>query len=159
MKEIPLTQGQVALVDDEDYERVNSFKWYAHWAHRTKTFYATRKTKRPNQQHIYMHRFIMNTPDDMLCDHANHNTLDNRKVNLRNCTTSQNQMNKGALPNNKLGLKDISWDKQAKKYVVHLEINEISVFRKRFNTLEEAITARDEAVKKYHGEFACLNFV
>ena len=153
MKKIPLTQGQYALVDDEDYERVNQFKWYAHFSHRTNSFYATRKTKRPNQTQIYMHRVIMNTSNSMLCDHVNHNTLDNRKHNLRNCTIAQNLMNRGIQSNNKLGVKNVHISKN-NTFVVAIQANNKRVFNKRFATLEEAIEARDEAIKKYHGEFA-----
>lgn len=154
MKKVPLTQGQYALVDDEDYERVCEFKWYAHYSRRTKTFYATRKTKRPNPKHIYMHRFVMNTPESSLCDHLNHDTLDNRKSNLRNCQRSDNSMNRrGAQSNNLIGEKNICFDTKENKYIVAFEIRGIRVFRKRFNTLDEAILARNNTQKVIHKDF------
>jgi hypothetical protein len=154
MKEIPLTQGQVALVDDEDFERVNAFKWYARWLTQTKSFYAARNTgPRRNRKMILMARFIMNTPKGMECDHIQHNTLDNRKNNLRNCTRSQNSMNKRLRSDNTTGFKDIS--KNNGSYLTQVWANGRYVYCKCFPTLEEAIAARDEAVKKYHGEFAC----
>lgn len=154
MKKIPLTQGQYALVDDDDYERVNAFKWYAHYSHRTKSYYATRKTPRPNQKHIYMHRFIIETPKGMLCDHINGDTLDNRKVNLRNCTNAQNLMNRKAPVNNTTGHKNIYFDKRKRLFVVAIDANKKRVFYKSFKHLERAIESRDNALEKHHGDFA-----
>jgi hypothetical protein len=94
MKEIPLTQGKVALVDDEDYEYLNQFKWCAH--NRRNTSYAVRALpidKNEKQNTIKMHRVIINTPKEMETDHINGNGLDNRRENLRIVTTRQNQQN------------------------------------------------------------------
>ncbi|TRZ48841.1 hypothetical protein D4S03_09200 [bacterium] len=154
MKEIPLTQGQVALVDDEDFERVNAFKWRASWCPGTKSFYAKRSIgPRSNQKTIYMHRFIMNTPKGMHCDHIHHDTLNNQKGNLRNCTPSQNNMNSRLRSNNTTGLNDVCRHSKY-GYQVKIHANGKAVFLKWFKTLAEAIAARDEAIKKYHGDFA-----
>lgn len=101
-----------------------------------------------------MHRQIMNTPKNMKCDHINHNTLDNQEHNLRNATNSQNGMNARASSNNQLGQKCISPYPRGYRVVVRKDGED--VFNKTFRTLDKAITARDEAVKKYHGEFAYL---
>jgi hypothetical protein len=105
VKEISLTQGQVALVDDEDFERVNQYKWNANYHKLQKQHYAERgihicringKTKTKT---IRMHRFIMDAPKGKSVDHINHNTLDNRKENLRIVShreNHQNRKNKGA---------------------------------------------------------------
>jgi len=96
MKEIILTQGKVALVDDDDYEELNKYKWYATVSRNT--FYAGRNTSRnDNEDHkqhaIIMHRVIMNPPPDMKIDHINGNGLDNRKENLRIVTNRENCQN------------------------------------------------------------------
>lgn len=94
MKEIPLTQGKVALVDDEDYELVNSLKWYAHL--QSGTFYAMRHTPRTDTETrklIGMHKFIIKTPDEFETDHIDGDGLNNQKSNLRVVTTRENQQN------------------------------------------------------------------
>jgi hypothetical protein len=98
MKEIKLTTGQTALVDDEDFEEVNKYKWYAK-KNANGTLYAIteiwhgRKSV-PRKTRIRMHRLIMKPADNMKVDHKNHNGLDNRKDNLRVCTTAENTRNK-----------------------------------------------------------------
>lgn len=88
-KEIPLTgkcgQGKSVLVDDEDYSKYGSQKWYLSGGR-----YAARKT---DQGIFYLHRIVMNAPKDMVVDHKNHNTLDCRKRNLRICTQPENCKN------------------------------------------------------------------
>jgi len=94
VKEIKLTQGQVTIVDDEDFEELNQYKWTAHNAtkkDKSDYFYAIRCV---NKKMIRMHRVLMNPPDDMQIDHINRNPLDNRKENLRICTHSVNQRNR-----------------------------------------------------------------
>ena len=154
MKEIPLTQGQVALVDDEDFERVNAFKWHASWNPRAQSFYARRtRVVSDGWQTILMHRFILDTPNYLETDHINHNTLDNRRENLRNCTRAQNKINKRVYSNNKLGIKGISMDRSS--YRVQIWAGKKLVFSKNFPTLEKAINARNKAYTKFHGKFAC----
>jgi hypothetical protein len=93
MKEIPLTQGQSALVDDDDYEYLNQFKWMA-WRHGN-TFYAIRHapTKDGKRDTIRMHVVVIETPNGMDTDHINGNGLDNRKENLRIVTHRENNQN------------------------------------------------------------------
>src|SRR5260221_4970142 len=82
MKEVPLTQGKAALVDDEDYERVNQFKWYLVEAKYLR--YANRSPyNKGKQSTLRMHRFILGLTDSKQhVDHINGNGLDNRKCNL-----------------------------------------------------------------------------
>ena len=88
IKLIPLTQGKFAIVDAEDYDRLSQYKWQAE-KHKT-TFYAKRKSK---YKSIKMHREILKPSNGMICDHKNHNGLDNRRCNIRLCTHAQNQHN------------------------------------------------------------------
>jgi len=149
MKKIPLTQGQSSLVDDEDFEFLNQFKWYAHWSRHNKAYYATRKGQK--QKHILMHRFLMKTPDGMVCDHINHNTLDNQKRNLRNCTFLENAWNKKKYKTNTTGVKGVRF--QQGKYDAQLIVRGVVVFRARFETKEEAEAAYEREARKHHGEF------
>jgi hypothetical protein len=162
VKEIPLTQGQVALVDDDDFERLNAFKWQAQWMITAKSFYAVRfEGGRKNRRWVSMSRFIMHTPKGMECDHINHDTLDDRKCNLKNCTRSQNQQNRKIyidrvqIPNknNKIGFINVA--KHSKYgYVVSIQRNKKTIYHKWFLHLEEAITARDEVLNKYSDDFS-----
>lgn len=101
MREISLTRGYVALVDDEDYEFLNQWKWKAvvTRSKNTEKVYACRTPRiGPRSENKYasvvMHRLIMNTPKGKVTDHINGNTLDNRRENLRICTQAENLMNK-----------------------------------------------------------------
>lgn len=97
MKLIPLVNGGEAIVDDEDYESLSAYKWYAYHAY--STTYARRYVNiRKGKHSIRMHRVIMGAPDDLVVDHINHNGLDNRRSNLRICTHSQNQRNRAGNP-------------------------------------------------------------
>lgn len=92
MKEIPLTRGMVALVDDEDYEWLSAYRWYARPGYQT--FYAVRGIQNGKSvRTIYMHREIIHPEPGMHTDHLNHNGLDNRRCNLRSCTHQENLSN------------------------------------------------------------------
>jgi hypothetical protein len=84
-KKIQLTQGKVALVDDSLFDYLNQTKWYAEWRPDRKSYVAARHSKTPfgESTKIYMHATVMRTPKGAQTDHRNHNTLDNRKQNLR----------------------------------------------------------------------------
>jgi len=145
MKEIKLTKGLVALVDDEMYDYLNQWEWRA--VKMRGKYYAYPSDKNGNS----MHRIIANTPEGMECDHRDGNTLNNQNYNLRNVTVSQNQMNRGAQVNNSLGEKGISPHNRG--YRVQVRRNKQTVFDRTFKTLEEAIVRRNEAYKEHHGEF------
>ncbi len=152
MKEIKLTQGKVALVDDEDFERINQFKWYAHKIR--EMWYATRSSTR-----FYMHRVIMNAPSGMLVDHKDRDGLNNQKYNLRVTTNAKNLWNQGKHKDNTSGYKGVSFDKKSKKWLVQIRVNDGNARHLGyFDTVEEGAHAYDRAAKELHGEFAYLNF-
>jgi len=98
MKKIKLTQGKYALVDNEDYERLNQWKWYANRQNSTRhraIWYATRYSLggTNKRKKLLMHRLIMNTPKEMQTDHLSGDGLDNRRENLKICTQSENLQN------------------------------------------------------------------
>lgn len=153
MKEIPLTQGKVVLVDDDDYEKLNQFNWFAHWsgwgwrALRNKWVNGKGET-------IFMHREILNAPKGTQVDHINGNSLDNRKENLRFCTNQQNSFNRQAQKNNKLGIKGVSWKKSHKKFMARIKVGEKVIHLGHFDSAIKAALVYQEAEKKYFGEFA-----
>ena len=153
MRSITLTKNQVAWVDDEDYPELNQNKWYAHYNLHTKSYYAMRRI---GKKIVFMHRVINNTPDGVDTDHVDGNSLHNWRSNLRNATVSQNQHNKTKQRNNTSGYKGVSWNYNGWEAKIH--VNGKTIHMGRFNTPEEAAIAYDEAAKKYHGEFANLNF-
>lgn len=149
MKTIILTKGQIALVDDWRYEELNQWKWSAMWNKHTKSFYAVRTE---DKKSILMHRQIMSTPKELQCDHRNHNTLDNQEHNLRNTTNSENNMNTHARSDNRLGQRCIK--AHGSGYQVRISKNKAYVFCKTFRSINDAIAARDAAIKQFHGEYA-----
>ena len=90
MKKIKLSKGKYALVDDKDYDQLSKVSWHFNDLYATRGLVSDGKLKT-----IYLHRFIANTPKGMETDHINQNKLDNRRENLRICTSSQNRTNKG----------------------------------------------------------------
>ena len=98
MREIPLTKNKVAVVDDEDYERIAQFKWHSVcMGLYRKIWYAVRDARDGEQmeiERIYMHREIMGATPGVEIDHRNGDGLDNRKQNLRPATHAQNIRNR-----------------------------------------------------------------
>lgn len=158
MKQIKLTQGQVAMVDNEDYDELNAFKWFAHWVPGTQSFRAARHSPRVNgkQTTIYMHAVVAGTPKGMHTDHANHDTLDNRRANLRICTNSQNQMNHDQQSRNSSGYKGVA--KKGSRWIAQIGVDKKLHYLGTYSDALEAARAYDEAAKRLHGEFVVLNF-
>lgn len=158
-KEIPLTQGKVALVDAEDYAYLSQWKWHA-MKQKNGIYYAVRNiVKDGKQTTIRMHREIMKTPKGMDTDHTNGNGLDNRKENLRICAHSQNQKNCKKYNNNSSGYKGVCWHTRDKKWAVGIQMNGEKIYLGLYVTKEKAAIAYNEAAKKLFGEYARLNII
>ena len=152
MKTIPLTQGKVALVDDEDFERVSQFKWYY-----TQAGYACRSLPVSGRKKTIqlMHRLIMGEPEGMEVDHRKHgDTLNNQKDNLRAATHQQNLCNRGKNRNNTSGHKGVSWNKLRGKWMAQIKHGYKNRYLGLFTDIQDAISAYATAAKQLHGEFA-----
>lgn len=156
-KKIKLTQGKVALVDDEDFGRVSCNRWYANWA--GKSFYAVRGMTTGNKRTaLLLHRFILNPPRTMEVDHINGDGLDCRKANMRICTHAENMRNSTVQSNNKCGFKGVYFDASKGCWVAEISHNRKRIRLGRFKTSHEAALAYDVKAKELHGKFARLNF-
>jgi hypothetical protein len=153
---IPLTRGQNAIVDIEDFDWLSQWNWYAEWSPCSHSYYAARRDE--NNDYVSMHRIITDAPPSKEVDHDNHDTLDNRRDNLRVCSRQQNRFNQGLRSNNTSGFKGVSWSKKLSKWWGNIRINGKTLHLGYFASKEEAARAYDEAAKKHFGEFAKLNF-
>lgn len=157
MKEIKLTQGEVALVDDDMYDYLTQWKWCYGcdgYAVRTERHITISGEKKQNT--IYMHREIMNATSGMEVDHRDRRRINNQRSNLRVCTTSQNGCNKFQ-SNNTSGFKGVAWHKKDKKWRAYIKLNRRQIHLGLFNDKIEAAKVYNAAAMEHHGEFAILN--
>lgn len=160
-KEIQLTQGKVAIVDDKWFSVLKKFNWYAK-NHKGIYYAYRRKLKSENwtTDKIPMHRYIMLLENqditNKIIDHKNGDGLDNRKNNLRICNTAQNGMNRRKKKN--ADYKGISWHKHANKWISSIKYNGKSIHLGYFTNKVDAAQAYDQAATKYYKNFANINF-
>ncbi len=160
---IPLTQGRFAKVDPALYPWLAQFRWHVKTA--SHALYAVRTVQNNGRSHrILMHRMIMNTPDHLVCDHVNHDGLDNRVPNLRNCTTAQNNANRrkrtprpGSPPPTSQYL-GVAWDPRRQKWIAYIKKNGKQKTLGLFTHEIEAAQAHDTAARQLQGPYAHLNF-
>lgn len=151
-KEIPLTKGYVAIVDDEDFERLNQYKWCY-------SIYAERGIRKGNRVfHKKMHHLLLPPKDGFEIDHINGNKLDNRKENLRYVTRSQNMMNR-MVSGKSSKYKGIYKDKDSNYYVAQIKANNKLQYYKRFSNEIEAAIAYNKNLEQYHGDYSLFNDV
>jgi hypothetical protein len=157
-RRITLTQGKYAIVDPDDYLRLSRYKWYA--AKYEHTFYAVRNSHfefSRGRIKVKMHRDIIHPPAGFIVDHINHNGLDNRKANLRPATLAQNARN-SRRRRNRSGYKGVCFYQGRNKYRAIIWHNYKRIHLGYFDSKIAAARAYDTAAKKYHKEFAHLNF-
>lgn len=170
MKEIPLTRGQVALVDDEYFEWLSQWKWYARWHAEGQSYRVARTYRDPETgQHgtRAMHAEILGTVAGEIGDHINHDALDNRRANLRKCDQCQNSWNARKMQDSRAPYKGVTLHGvtlSGARYQNPRWLARICVRGKRihlgfFRDPIEAARAYDRAAQQYFGEFACINGV
>lgn len=155
MKQIPLTQGLFTFVDDEDFESLSPFKWYAYKS--CNTHYAARKASTDtngNRCLIHMHRVIINAHAGLICDHIDGNGLNNMRTNLRIATKAENAYNQSKHSNNSSGYKGVDWHKRSGKWQAQIMINYKKKWLGYYMTPEAAHNAYCAASTRLHGEFA-----
>lgn len=156
-KKIPLTQGQFAIVDDNMFEYLNQWKWYAF-----KTTYGGFMAVRSicgnkDIKSVYMHREIMRFPKGKDIDHIDHNTLNNQEHNIRVCSRSQNHQNRRKIRGSSQ-YKGVCWHKHSGKWQVKITVNKKRMQIGLYANEIEGAKAYDKEAKKYFGEFIYLNF-
>ncbi len=135
--------------DLEDYDKIKNYCWSF-----SNNGYVYTKS---NKKNLFLHRLIMNCPDDKEVDHIHHNTNDNRKENLRIVSRSQNSMNKK--PINSFGINGIYFDKSRNNYYVYIKKDKIKHYLGRYQSFNDALYARREAEEKYFGEYSYANSI
>lgn len=155
-KEVQLTRGQVTIVDNEDYARVIQYKWYACYS-KNGNYYAYRYN--PATYGVQsITAFLLQTTRGTLVDHANGNTLDNRRTNIRVATIAQNNYNQSKREGMSSQYKGVSWDSRRGRWVAKITREYKSKFLGYYHNEWEAAKAYDVAAVEYFGEFARLNF-
>jgi hypothetical protein len=164
MKLIELTKGYFAKIDDEDFVEVSKYKWHVLFKRKGGKPYANTSIhisgsgKNRKKKNINLHKLIMKTTNHV--DHKNGDTLDNQKINLRECNNSQNHMNIPKIKKKTASkYKGVSFRKEHKysKWRATIRVNGKSMELGCFVTEIEAAKAYNEAATKYHGEFANIN--
>jgi hypothetical protein len=160
MKLIPLSQGLFAKVDDEDYDWIMQWKWYANKAKHT--IYATRHEsikgrKGAKRGLIKMHRFILNNPTCENIDHADHDGLNNQKSNLRIANDRQNNANRKSQKGSSSKYLGVIHIKERGVWHARIRNNHKAILLGDYKQEDEAAEAYNIAAKKIHGEFANLN--
>lgn len=159
MRELPLTQGKVARVDDADYEDLSQHNWYAGRIRRR--WYALRNGSRTlgPRRIVKMHHEVAGRPPDGLeTDHVNGDGLDNRRANLRFVTHAQNMANALPLLGCSSRFKGVYWDKRDRRWVARIKSGGKSRRLGCFTNEKQAAHAYDAAAIAQWGEYARLNF-
>ena len=152
MRELPLTKGKVALVDDDDYAWLAQWRWGFYSAG---PGYAVRKE---NQQKILMHRFIMEAAKGELIGHRNGNTLDNRRANLYRADRSRLGSQQRVRAGGHSQYKGVTWDSSNQRWRAVIQVQGKRLYLGYFDVEEEAARAYDQAALQHFGPSALINF-
>ena len=179
MKEIKLTKGYVAIVDDDDYEWLSKYKWHVHVGQTRpggRVKIQARTTLHMDDDMGYrwtrieaMHRMIADAKPGEVVDHINHDSLENCKSNLRIVTAQQNAFNqrvsktyagkpKTSIYKGVYLKRFTKWGKEYRYWCAAINPNGKRVTLGHFHDEEEAARAYDLKAKEIYGEHACLNF-
>lgn len=147
------SKGERFLFDLDDYERIRNFKWHiSEFGYVCSTKYQDGKSKLVN-----FARLIMVAPDGYDIDHVSHDRADNRKINLRLSTRSQNLMNKGLHYKNTSGVTGVSYDKNRQKWRAYINKDGKQINLGYYNDFNDAVIARRKGEERYFGEYSFHN--
>jgi hypothetical protein len=162
-KEIELTKGYVAIVDDKNFEKLNAIKWCAcEDGNNVYALHSFKNDETGKREVISMHRFIMGVPKKIKIDHVDGNGLNNLEENLRHCTNAENAHNmKIERKNNTTGFKGVSYypaNNSINPYSAHIGYRGKLIHLGYYTTVQQAARAYDRKAKELFGEFAALNY-
>lgn len=157
-KEIPLTQGKVAIVDAADFDWLNQWKWHYHPDKNDKGYAVRTPTINGHQIKISMHRLIISAPDGALVDHIDRNGLNNCRNNLRLASNSLNGHNTSSRPGTSR-YKGVSFHKRVRRWHAQITTSGKTVSLGYFDTQSDAALAYNTAAIRVYGDQACINVV
>ncbi len=140
------------LIDKEDYFLIAEKNWFI--VKRGSKQYVVTNTK---EGQIYLHRYLLKANEEQIIDHINGNGLDNRRLNLRFCTSTENNQNRRVIKINKTGYKGVQL--RGTRFTSKIIVNKKDIWLGTYLTVEEAAQAYNAAAIKYFGEFASLNII
>ena len=157
---IRMAQPRYAKVDPADYKRLREYEWFTMKG--KNTFYARGRvaiSKTGKEKLTSLHQKIIEVPKGMVVDHINHDGMDNRRANLRAATRAQNIRNRKKFAKSSGSkYKGIYWKKKTRKWEASITFERKKIFLGCFRNEVDTAKAYDRAARKYHGEFASLNF-
>lgn len=145
-----LTHGRFCIVNQEDFDFLN--QW--HWRLNDQGYAIREETKNGKTKYFRMHRVIIDAPKDFDVDHINQDRLDNRRINLRLCTRSQNTRNGISHSDSTSKFRGVYWNKKIKRWIAQINHKHIGSFVSEIH----AAMAHDIWAKEKHKDFASLNF-
>ena len=141
------SNGDIIKVDLEDLDKINNYCWS-----KNSVGYAQAR-EIGKDSIVLMHRIIMSPSNKELVDHINHDKLDNRKLNLRVCSQSDNMANQIISKTNTTGFKGVYWDDNRNKWVSQIGYKNKNIYLGRYDNKQDAIEAREKAEIEYFGEY------
>lgn len=137
-------KGEEFYFDLEDYDKIKNYCWSKH-----KGYIVSKE----NDSHVLLHRIILDINDDYDTDHINHNTADNRKINIRICKHQENMCNRKLNINNTSGYKGIVWDKNNNCWRSQIGYKSKVINLGYYDNIIDAVKARNQAEEEYFKEY------